>query len=490
MAEKEQGLSSITEKLQEVILKADANTKTLAERFTDGFKENYEKLQKQANVFGNVKESFSNDIGKLGIAFAPLTTLPGVETLLTLLKSLGAKLLLTTLKAFKLQRKTAKEAKLKDRASKLNTGGAVVEGSVGKSPVGKSTFQKIKEGFLFLTLGFVTVLKVFWNGFKVGLLQGLTKMTKFFNLKSLTAGLIIPNLLAKVKLGAALKDFGKKITNFFKPLGKFGKAIEPVTKIAAALLARVGAFGAFLGRLVPWVTLLLGSFEGVKGAIAGFTRFSGENIISQIMGGLTGFLSGVTQFIVGGLLDLLKNIVSGIGTFFSFDTSMLDGFSFTEIIGDYFKNWSDFVADSIQYVTDIFKSIDIGAYFSNLVDRAMNSLKSIFTKMISFPKAVAVGGLAALMSPFSPMKAFNKAFNDSLADSSASINALASQGEQLSQQSDATTEAARDVQFGGRDRDGQTNIVTNNVTNNGGTKKTVVSQQRPLDDFSHRLAYS
>lgn len=491
MAEEEikEGLSSVTAKLQEVISKADANTKTLAERFTDGFKENYEKLQKQANVFGNVKESFSNDIGKLGIAFAPLTTLPGVETLLTLLKSLGAKLLLTTLKAFKLQRKTAKEAKLKARANALNAGGVKGPIKPGEAPDNK------KSGFKLFFFGLFTALSVFFKGFLAGFKQGLAKTLNFFGIKKFTKSLKASALKNLQSMGGKITAFGNRIKSFFKPLGKVGKAIQPVVKIITGLLSKVGLFGKLLGRIFWPITVLFGLYEGLKNSMSQFQRYSGEGIISQIFGGILGFFGGITSYIIGWPLDLLKSAVTWIGDKMGFDMSALEEFSFQDMFKDLYKNIGDGVLDSIQYIRDLWNSIDLSEYFSGLVSRALSKIKTIFMKITAFPKAVASGSAAAvgafLPGGESPREAFNRAFNESMQGSVAKIEAEQLKGEELQTQSDATTEAARDVEFGGRDRDVKTNNVqVNNQTNNAGTKKVVATRQTVSDDFSYKLALS
>lgn len=496
MAEEEikEGLSSVTAKLQEVISSSNVNTKTLAERFTDGFRENYERLQSQANVFGNVKESFSNDIGKLGIAFAPLTTLPGVETLLTLLKSIGAKLLLTTLNAFKLQKSEAKKNQLKDRASALNTGGAVDDVDI-QSPVGKSTFQKIRDSLIPFFLGIGATLKIFYKGFLAGFQLGLAKTLNIFGFKKFTKSLNASALKNLQSMGGKITAFGNRIKSFLKPLGKVGKAIQPVVKTITSLLSSVGQFGKLLGKIFFPITVLFTLYEGLKNSMSQYERYSSEGIVSQIFGGILGFLGGVTSYLIGWPLDLLKSAVTWIGDKMGFDMSALEEFSFQDMFTDLFKNIGDGVLDSIQYIRDLWNSIDLSEYFSGLVSRALSKIKTIFMKITAFPKAVASGSAAAvgafLPGGESPRQAFNRAFNESMQGSVAKIEAEQLKGEELQTQSDATTEAARDVEFGGRDRDVKTNNVqVNNQTNNAGTKKVVATRQTVSDDFSYRLALS
>ena len=115
-------------------------------------------------------------------------------------------------------------------------------------------------------------------------------------------------------------------------------------------------------------------------------------------------------------------------------------------------------------------------------------------KITAFPKAVASGSAAAvgafLPGGESPREAFNRAFNESMAGSEARIKAEVLKGQELQAQMDATTEAARDVEFGGKDRDAKTvnNVVQTNNQSVSNTKKSAPSKQRVSDEFSHRLA--
>ncbi len=487
----------IISKLGEVIQKADANAKTLSERFTEGFKNTYESLQKNANILGNTKDALKNDFGKLGVAFAPLTAIPGVETALTFLKSVASKLLLKTIQAFSFEKVKFAYEKARDKIASAKSRGKELLGNV-KDKGGKAAeiMGKDPKGFSkTLFVGLTTALAVFVKGFIGGFQQALAKTAAFFRLKNLSKSLNTKALKNFQAMGGKITAFGNRIKSFFQPLGKVGKAIQPVVKTITGLLSKVGQFGKLLGKIFFPITVLFTLYEGLKNSMSQYERYSGEGIVSQIFGGILGFLGGVTSYLIGWPLDLLKSAVTWIGDKMGFDMTALEEFSFQDMFKNLYKNIGDGVLDSIQYIKDLWNSIDLSEYFSGLVSRALNKIKTIFMKITAFPKAVASGSAAAvgafLPGGESPAEAFNRAFNESMQGSVARIEAEQLRGEELQAQSDATTEAFRDVEYKSRseERDAvKNNVQINNSQSNSTVKKSVPSRQIPSDDFSHRLA--
>ncbi len=482
------GLNSITAKLGQVIDNAKDNTQSLSERLTEGFKNSYESLQKNANILSNTKDAFSNDIGKLGIAFAPLTAIPGVETLMTLVKGLLSKLLLTTINAFRFQKKEAAKKKGSDRLKALQGGGA-------DAPDIDAPDLPDKKGIFKLFFGGLAVaLSVFFKGFLAGFKQGLAKTLSFFGINRWTKSLKAGALKNLQQMGGKITAFGNKVRKFFAPLGKVSKVFQPVIKVITGILSKIGMFGKILGKIFWPINVIIGAIMGLKGAVQGFQRYTGEGLAAQILGGITGFLGGVTSYLIGWPLDLLKSAVTWIGDKLGFDMSALEEFSFQDMFKDLYNFLGDNIIDTFNYIKDLWANIDLGEYLSGLLSQAMNKLKTIFMKVMAFPKAIAKGSAAAvgalLPGGESPREAFNRAFNESMAGSEARIKAEVLKGQELQAQMDKTTEAARDVEYGGKDRDAQTvnNVVQTNNQSVSNTKKSAPSKQRVSDEFGHRLA--
>ena len=481
----EPGLNSITAKLGEVIDKANKNTKSLSERLTEGFKNQYESLQKNADVLGNTKDALSNDLGKLGIAFAPLTSIPGVETLMTLVKGLLSKLLLTTINAFRFQKKEANKKKGADRLKAL-------QGKEGPDMPDIEADLPDSKGALRLFFGGLAVaVSVFFKGFLAGFKQGLAKTLQFFGIKRWTKALNASALKNLRQMGGKITAFGNKVRKFFAPLGKVSKIFKPVTKVITTILSKIGLFGKILGKLFWPINVIIGAIFGLKGAVKGFQRYTGEGLAAQILGGITGFLGGVTSYLVGWPLDLLKSAVTWIGDKLGFDMSALEEFSFQDMFKDLYNFLGDNIIDTFNYIKDLWKNLDVSEYFSNLMSIAMNKLKTMFLEVTALPKALMAGGKAALFNLLGdPVASFNEAFEASMAGSEAAIEAENLKGAELTAQQEATTEAARDVEYGGVDRGPKNvnNVVQTNNQSISNTKKSAPSKQRVSDEFSHRLA--
>ena len=136
------GITDTVKKLQEVKDSVDSEQKTAAESISDAFKKGYASLNEQAKVFSNVGGALKNDFGKFGLALAPLTSIPGVETALTVVKSILAKTFLFMISNEKKKAAMDKLRAMKDRAKAI--GGKVVRGAkaVKQNPkaVGKGLF--------------------------------------------------------------------------------------------------------------------------------------------------------------------------------------------------------------------------------------------------------------------------------------------------------------------------------------------------------------
>ncbi len=486
------GLDGVIEGLAKVVKEGEKNNKTLGEKFTAGFKENYQKLQQQSNITGNLKEGLGKDLDKFKMMLGPLEAIPGMATATALIKSTMSKLLLTSIKLFNAEQRAAafekmkfKWEKTKQRAKDLGKGAGQLLKNIAKHPV---------KSFGLILMGAVTAFGVAAAGFVSGLAASFSKMFNFFGFKKIGTFFNTASMKAWDKSRLMIEKFITRFKSFTGLMGNFSKGskmLQPIIQGVTKALGFVGKFASILGKLFWPIQIVMTLWEGLKGGMEGFKKYEGDGLINQIMGGLLGFIEGVAAFLIGWPLDLLKSAVVWIGDKLGFDMSFLESFSFEDIIGSLGTTMYDYILGGIQYIKDVFANIDIGAYLSGLVDRAMNGLKAVWAKIVSFPKAVGAGSSAAIKALVpggdSPKEAFTKAYNKSMRSSGARIDALQAQGEKLRAQSEKTTEAARDVEFS--KFEAGTNVVsTNNVQNNQTTKKSVPSRQPPVDAYAHRLA--
>ena len=91
----------------------------------------------------------------------------------------------------------------------------------------------------------------------------------------------------------------------------------------------LGSVGRIIGRLFYPFTLVMGIFDTVKGAIAGYEE-------EGFLGGITGAISGLLNSIVGAPLDLLKDAIGWILGKLGFENAQetLASFSIQDLITD------------------------------------------------------------------------------------------------------------------------------------------------------------
>lgn len=209
----------------------------------------------------------------------------------------------------------------------------------------------------------------FKTAFK-GLFKASTNMTRIMdNLKDAfvagTKGIKGISLTAKATLRGlnpiekGMKLLGKVFSMFTKAFDAMKGIAKPFTSIidkikgAMKVSKGVGAifgklFGVFktFGRVIAFpITIIMGIVDGFKGMLKGAERQ--EGMISTLIGGALGAISGVIQGLIGMPLDLLKDAVSWIAGKLGFEnfSAILDNFSFTESIGSIFNSITDGIVD-------------------------------------------------------------------------------------------------------------------------------------------------
>ena len=332
------------------------------------------------------------------------------------------------------------------------------------------------------------------------------------SLKALTALNFTPTMISKPFIAASklmgrffapLKDFTQLFANVFKPMitnlnaaGKatkssakgvktlgttivnFFKALKPV-KTAFGILGKVGAafagIGRVFGRLFLPITIIMGIFDGLKGATKEMEKYSDAGFFSKLFAGTMGFLSGVLQGLIGIPLDLLKSLVGWIAGKLGFEgvQEFLSNFSFADSIGQLFSAIINGVLGFVQSIKDTIADIGIMGMVQNL---ALDLLK-IFKKIALFPTAVAAGAVKGLAAAWpggkTPGEAFMEGFNKVFTMGDAKIDAMKVQGDGMTESGEeikTTSEenaagqaslASRAAEAGGNLVDASKNAVTN-----------------------------
>ena len=219
-------------------------------------------------------------------------------------------------------------------------------------------------------------------------------------------------------------DDVKKAASSFKKMmpggGGIGKMIKPVTdsigkvmKVLRSITKGAFAFGRILGKVFLPISIIMGLFDFVGGAMDGFKKYSEKGFFEGLVGGLLGGISGLLVGIVGMPLDLLKDMVSWLLEKMGFGeaSEFLDSFSFSEMIGSLFTSLTDTIMDGIASIKHQFENLSITDFIGNMTLGLIKILK----KIALFPIAVAAGAVGALAGAFSisgsAAEGFTNAFN-------------------------------------------------------------------------------
>ena len=297
-----------------------------------------------------------------------------------------------------------------------------------------SKLNKRMEGFGKSVKATITSMKTIATGFAGSIGAGIKgvgqsiKGSKFIKP-------VIDGVRSMFKFVTAPFDDVKKAVSSFKKMmpggGGIGKMIKPVTdsigkvmKVLRSITKGAFAFGRILGRVFLPISIIMGLFDFVGGAMDGFKKYSEKGFFEGLMGGLLGGVSALLVGIVGMPLDLLKDMVSWLleKMGFSGASEFLDSFSFSEMIGGIFTSITDTVMAGIANIKDQIDNIGWGGMIGNMTLGLVKVLK----KILMFPMAVAAGAVGALAGAFSIsgsaaegfMNAFNKVmeFGDSTID--------------------------------------------------------------------------
>lgn len=138
-----------------------------------------------------------------------------------------------------------------------------------------------------------------------------------------------------------------KVSGFFKGIGQF------FTNIGGKLGAFSKVFGAMtkiISKLAYPITIIMGAYDAIVGAIKGFET-------GGLVGGIKGFIKGAWNSIVSSFLDLIKDMVSWVlgAVGFKDAEKWLDSWSFE---GLFDKFW-DMVFTPFEMIQDFFMNLEI-----------------------------------------------------------------------------------------------------------------------------------
>ena len=206
----------------------------------------------------------------------------------------------------------------------------------------------------------------------------------FFSRVGEFVGAFFTDLLAAVTVmfhtqRERFNTFMKKI--FSGRLGRVIKSIGSVLGRVGTLFARIGS--AISKAFLP-LTIILSAFVGIFKAVDRFKNEEGT-LLDKMIAGLEGFFQGFLGFIVGGILDLGKDLLAWLLGQLGFKNAQaaLNSFSFTGII----DNLVSFIFDGVKTFFDkIFGGIFDG--FMNtegtIIDKILGAISGYFSGLVDF----------------------------------------------------------------------------------------------------------
>lgn len=203
-----------------------------------------------------------------------------------------------------------------------------------------------------------------------------TKLKEIFSEKLKGIGDIFESSIQKLKSVFVLDDESKivqifkwlkeGVKNFFRPFTEAYEMItdllkSPTAKESDSIFKTIGeSFGKFgkmfesvgkiFSKLLLPLNIIMTAWDVVKGAMEGYDQ-------EGIIGGLQGAVTGLLNSVIGGLLDLVKDISSWVLEKLGFDQAAqeLDSFSFQDQIADFL----DAIFHPIDTIKKIISNIQI-----------------------------------------------------------------------------------------------------------------------------------
>ena len=252
---------------------------------------------------------------------------------------------------------------------------------------------KTTIGGFFGSIGtkFTSAFKGFTTNF--GLTDDIKKATDSIkSIKSSIAGFVTP-FAKTAEQGKKLKGLVMMAISPFKLFADFFKFFA----------AKFAPVGKVLGKIFLPVTIIMGIFDGIKGAVTGAAEQ--EGVADKFVGGIFGAVKGILVGLVGMPIDFLKNIVSWIAGKFGMDSvaESLDGFSVSGLIGNIIDTIRNFFAGAIDVVVGLFTfdGDKIKSGFGDMFGAVGDVVKSILRAVLPDPTAelMSIAGIASRAIP-------------------------------------------------------------------------------------------
>ena len=275
-------------------------------------------------------------------------------------------------------------------------------------------FRAISNTFANITKQF----KAGFNGLKVARnsVGQFTKLGFFGRMGSFFNTLLKPfRFIVK-----AFADLNKTIRSVFGIVSKVAKGGGVLSKFFGTIGSFFRGFLAIGSKLLIPLQVIIGLFSGVTQAFKDVSNAE-DGFFNKLIAGLGGFVKGAFNALISMPLDLLKKGVSFIAGKLGFENfaELLDSFSFTGLFSTIFDGITGFVTGIKDIIVGIF------TFDGETIKKGLGGIGKIIAGVGKFFLAVAAGGLAALgaLAPGgeSPGEAFTRKYKEVMAGGSSNV---------------------------------------------------------------------
>lgn len=225
----------------------------------------------------------------------------------------------------------------------------------------------------------------------------------------------------------AFAGLNKTIRSVFGIVSKVAKGGGVLSKFFGTFGSFFRGFAAIGSKLLIPLQVVIGLFGGVTQAFKDFTNTEGS-FLDKLIAGLGGFVKGAFNALISMPLDLLKKGVSFIAGKLGFENfaELLDSFSFTGLFSTIFDGITGFVTGIKDIIVGIF------TFDGATIKKGLGGIGGILLGIGKFFVAVVAGGLAALGALLpggeSPGEAFTRKYKEVMAGGSSDVTGKESGG--------------------------------------------------------------
>ena len=218
----------------------------------------------------------------------------------------------------------------------------------------------------------------------------------------------------------AFADLNKTIRSVFGIVSNVAKGGGVLSKFFGTIGSFFRGFVSIGSKLLIPLQVVIGLFGGVTQAFKDFTNTEGS-FLDKLIAGLGGFVKGAFNALISMPLDLLKKGVSFIAGKLGFENfaELLDSFSFAGLFSTIFDGITSFVTGIKDIIVGIF------TFDGDKIKKGLGGIGNILKGVGKFFLAVMAGGLAALGAILpggeSPGEAFTRKYKEVMAGGSGNV---------------------------------------------------------------------